>query len=249
MDSLPVNDEILARRTLFLKKVRLFSGLEEQDLRELAGNLRSRKYRKKEIIFHQGDDSHVIYVVKTGKVRIFMISPDGNETSVTILSTYDMIGEFAAIDGRPRSATAQTMEETTLLEMDRGRFLDLLQQRPGLAINLLRMLVGKLRWTTKYAETIAQYDITGRLLYFLLHYNEMLGKEIEAGKQYELHLSMTQEDLASLVGARREWVNRILKEWGKQGLLEFKRGVIRILNLPALEKKRENLAMDIDQDW
>jgi CRP/FNR family cyclic AMP-dependent transcriptional regulator len=89
------------------------------------------------------------------------------------------------------------------------------------------------------------------LLHIILQYNDQFGKEIEKGKVYELELYMNQEDLASLVGSRREWVNRILQEWRKKGLIEFKHGRITILDLPAVEKER-NLRMDIhaeDEEW
>ena len=82
MGSLPIKDKILLKRTDFLQKVPLFAGLGEEDLKILARDFHSRKYRKKEVIFHQGDDSRVLYVVMKGKVRIFSISPAGNETSI-----------------------------------------------------------------------------------------------------------------------------------------------------------------------
>ena len=123
MDTTPISGEILSKRTAFLRKVELFAELGETDLKILARDFHSRKYKRKEIIFHQGDDSRVLYVVMKGKVRIFSISPAGNETSIRIFSTHEMIGEFAAIDGEPRSTTAQAVEDCTLLEMDQAKFM------------------------------------------------------------------------------------------------------------------------------
>lgn len=251
MGSLPLSEEILLKRTAFLKNVALFAKLGEEDLGILAGNFQSRKYRKKEIVFHQGDDSHVLYVIMKGKVRIFSMSPSGNETSIRIFSTYDMIGELAAIDGQPRSATAQAVDDCTLLEMEHTRFLRYTREMPELAMGLLKLLVEKVRWTTAHAETIAQYDTAGRLLHILLHYNEVLGREVDAGKRYELDLSMNQADLASLVGARREWVNRILRDWSRRGLIEYEHGKITILDLPAVEEERDR-RIDLyagDEGW
>lgn len=246
-----MNDEIVSKRTAFLRKVPLLARLGEEDLRVLAGNFHSRKYKRKEIIFHQGDDSQVLYVIMKGKVRIFSISPAGNETSIRIFSEHDMIGEFAAIGGQPRSTTAEAVEDFTLLEMEHMRFLQCIREMPELAMALIRLLVEKLRWTTAYAETIAQYDTAGRLLRTLLHYKEVLGNEIVPGKRYELDLSMNQTDLASLVGARREWVNRLLRGWSKRGLIEYKGGKITILDLPAVEEERDR-RLDLygdDEGW
>jgi len=251
MSSSQINDEVLLKRTSFLQGIPLFAELGEADLEILTRDFHSRKYRKKEIIFHQGDDSRVLYVVMEGKVRIFCISPAGNETSIRIFSAREMIGEFSAIDDEPRSTTAQAVEDCTLLKMGQARFLQCLREMPELAMGLIKQLVEKLRWTTDYAETIAQYDTAGRLLHIILHYNEALGKEIKAGKRYELDLSMNQADLASLVGARREWVNRILRDWSKCGLIEYKHGKITIIDLPAVEEERDRrteLYTD-DEEW
>jgi len=250
MGPTPIADDILLKRTAFLRKVEPFSQLGERDLNILAGNFRSRKYKPKEVIFHQGDDSHVLYVVMKGKLRIFSISPAGNETSVRIFSVYDMIGEFAAIDGRPRSTTAQAVQACVLLEMTQRKFLQCLSEMPELAMGLIKLLVEKLRWTTAYAETIAQYDTAGRLLHILLNYNEALGKAVVVGERYEMDLFMNQSDLASLVGARREWVNRILQDWRHRGLIEYKRGKITILDLRAVEQERDRrMELYADDDW
>ncbi len=246
-----IGREDLSRRTAFLRQLPLFSETAEEDLNVLAGHFFCRKYRKKEIIFHQGDDSHSLYVVLNGKVRVYSTSPGGNETSIRIFSRHDLFGEFAAIDGRPRSTTAQAGEDCTLLEMNQTNFLQCLSQMPDLAMGMLRFIVEKIRMTTAYAETIAQYDTAGRLLHIFLYYKELFGREIKAEKQYEVNLSMNQSDLASLVGARREWVNRILRNWKKRGLIDYRQGKIMILDLPAVEEERDRRTDRYggDTDW
>lgn len=251
MDSSSVSKEDISKRTAFLRKLPLFFETGEENLEVLADHFFSRKYRRKEIIFHQGDDSHCLYVVLKGKVRVYSTSPAGNETSIRIFSAHDIFGEFAAIDGRPRSTTAQAAEDCTLLEMNHTKFMQCIHQMPELAMGMLRFLVDKIRMTTAYAETIAQYDTAGRLLHIFLYYKDLFGREIKAGKQYEVNLSMTQSDLASLVGARREWVNRILSNWKKRGLIDYRQGKIMILDLPAVEEERDrrtDVCVD-DTDW
>jgi CRP-like cAMP-binding protein len=80
----------------------------------------------------------------------------------------------------------------------------------------------------------------GRLLHILLQYNEQLAEEVEAGKRYVLDLGLNQADLASLVGARREWVNRLLQDWRRRGLIEHQAGRITILDLPAAQRERDS---------
>lgn len=234
-----MDEEIIRKRMAFFRKVPVFVTVREDDLRAISTQFRARNYGKKEIIFHQGDETHDFYLIKRGKVRIFCNSPSGNETSIRVLSANEMIGEFAPIDGQPRSATAQAITDCTLLELPREGFLRCLREQPNFTMTLLRLLVQKLRMMTEYAETIAQYDIGGRLLHIILCYNAKIGKEIEQNKCYEVDLGLNQGDLASMVGARREWVNHLLSQWRKQGLIAFSRGRITILDLPAVEAERD----------
>lgn len=233
------NGDIQKSRIAFLEKIELFEGLDANELNLISKSFHPKKFKKKEIIFHQGDDSRSSFLILKGKVRIVRINEGGNETSIRIYSEYDIIGEFSAIDGSPRSATVQALEDCILLEMEYSRFKKLISEIPEFANGLINVLVKKLRWATVFAETIAQYDTAGRLLHILLHYNDILGKELEAGKKYELNLSMNQSDLASLVGARREWINRILQDWKKNDLIAYRNGRITILDLPAVKKERD----------
>jgi CRP/FNR family transcriptional regulator, cyclic AMP receptor protein len=235
-----MQDESTARRLGILKQVSLFSGLTEKALAEMASDLRVREYERDDVIFRQGEDSREVYIVLSGKVRVFKISPGGSETSIDIFSTYDIIREMAAIDFQPRSATVQAITPATLLVMAQERFLHHLRTNALLSFNLARQISLRLRWTASFAESVAQFDAAGRLLHIILLYTERYGKPIEAGRSYILELGLSQSDLASMVGARREWVNRILAEWRKRGLLEFDRGVITLLDLPRVVEERDS---------
>jgi CRP-like cAMP-binding protein len=246
-----MNEEMICKRMNFLRKVPLFESLREDHLRAISQHLHTRHYREKEIIFHQGDESHDVFLIVSGKVRIFCNTPSGNETSIQIFSANEMIGEFAAIDRQPRSATAQAITNCILLELRQERFIRYLKELPDFTMNLLGLLVQKLRSITEYAETIAQYDIGGRLLHIILYYNAKIGKEIARNKCYEVDLGLCQEDLASMVGARREWVNRLLVQWRERGLIDFSRGRITILDLPAMKAERDRRieVLSENDDW
>jgi CRP/FNR family transcriptional regulator, cyclic AMP receptor protein len=235
-----MDNKTLARRVAALKEFRLFAGLNEKELVTLVDDLRLKEYKRDEIIFRQGDESREVYLVLQGKVRIYKISPSGDETSIDIFAVRDIFGEFAALDNEPRSATAKAVGPVTLLTMSQERFLFHLRATPTLALNLARVLSLKLRWTSAYAESVAQFDAAGRLLHILLHHNARYGQAIEPGQRYVVDLALNQSDLASMVGARREWVNRLLSDWRKRGLLEFDNGVITILDLPRVEAERDS---------
>lgn len=246
-----MQDAELARRIALLREIPLFSSVSEKHLERLVADLRLREFAKDDIIFRQGDESRDIYIVRKGKVRIFKISPSGNETSIDIFSVHDVIGELAAIDSSPRSATGKAIGSVSLLSMPHERFLYHLENVPGLALGLARLLAQKLRWTASFAESVAQFDAAGRLLHILLYYVERYGKAIEPGKRYSVDLALNQTDLASMVGARREWINRLLSDWRKRGLLEYNRGVITILDIERVVAERDSRIelFNTESDW
>jgi len=233
-----LQDDPLAAQIAFLHSISLFSQLNDTELCALAGDFISVKYAKGEAIFWHGDTSTEFYLVCQGKVRIYKVSPGGRKTSINLFAAGDIIGEFAAVDHQPRSATAQAITDCLVWKMDGDVFVDRLCEMPNLSLALNRLLVKKLRWTAEFAETMAQYDAAGRLLHLLLLYNQQFGKTLEVGKSYDLELGLTQGDMASLVGTNYEWVNRLLQDWRRRGWLTYKSGTITIYDLPALQRER-----------
>lgn len=235
-----MQDKKLEKRLALLREMAPFADLRDAERMTLLDDLRLREYERDEIIFRQGDESRQVYFVLKGKVRVYKISPSGVETSIDIFSANDVIGELAALDDRPRSATAKAITSVSLLTMSQERFLHHLRTLPGMALSLARVLANKLRWTAAYAESIAQFDAAGRLLHIILLNTERFGVEVIPGKQYTVDLGLNQTDLASMVGARREWVNRILSDWRRRGLLEFEAGVITLFDLPRVMAERDS---------
>ena len=233
-------EDALAQRLAFLHEIPLFTVLKAEDLVALAKDFRVRDYRSGDIIFHQGDQSRELYLVMKGKIRVFLLSPAGDETTVIILARRHLLGEFAIIDGQPRSATAKAISACTLLEISQAKFWSHLEHTPGLALAMCKLLVSKARWTCMYAETIAQLDAASRLLHLLLLYNDEFGQMKEGGQRSVIDLGLNQTDLATLVGARRGWINSILQDWRKRGLIEFDAGKITLLDLPRIRQERDS---------
>ena len=240
----------LADKLAFLKQVPLCAHLADQELTAFSQDLRLREYAKGQIVFEQGDPGHSLYIVLRGKVRVFRLTPSGLETTLTILGTGDLVGEFAAIDQQPRSASARAIGKCALLQMSAETFFGYIREQPNLALGLMHVLVTKTRWTAAYAETIARYDAAGRLLHILLLFNEKFGEE-QPDKRYLLDLGLNQTDLASLVGVRREWVNRILQYWSKKKLIEYEGGKLVILDLERVRQERDSrLEANLEQtNW
>lgn len=243
MPKTQVND-VTARRIEFLQQVPLFQSLAITELENLLTDLRPREYDRDDIVFSQGDDSHAVYVVFKGKVRIFRVSPSGNETSIAIFGQHDVIGEQGTLNDVPRNATAKSIGKTTLLVMPQERFQYHLENSSRLALQLAKLLSQKLSWTAAFAESVAQFDAAGRLLHMFLLYIEQYGTRLDSSdgnaEAYELDLSLNQTDLASMVGARREWINRILRDWRKRGLLEYANGKLTIFDMARVRAERDS---------
>lgn len=229
-----------SRQVAFLRQVQPFATLDEEALTRVAADFQQVTYKRDEVIFRQADQSREIYVIAKGKVRIYKVSPSGGETSINIFFPTDIVGEFAAIDDKPRSAAAKAIGSCALLRLSQEKLLAYMRAFPDLAIGMARLLTSKIRWTAAYAETVAQYDAAGRLLHTLLLYNAQYGQVQEPNKRYLLDLDLNQADLASLIGARREWVNRLLQDWRRRGLIEYERGKITILDLPRVIQERDS---------
>jgi len=217
----------------FLKRVLLFAQLPDDLVNRMAQDFRQFTYPRGNIIFHQGEVGRALYIIASGKVRIFKTTPDGRETTTNIFTTGDIFGEFAIFDQLPRSASAKTLTKCDLLQISDVDFMRHFCTRSELAVATAQLLAGKARWTAMIAEALAQYDTTSRLVRILLLYVEQFGEK-QTESKYVLEWGLTQSDLASLLGVRREWLNQILTQWRKRKLLTFEEGTLTVLNLPRL---------------
>lgn len=192
----------------FLQKAPIFAELPADNLRLLESSLRRQSFREGEVIFHQGDPGHCLYVIENGRIRIYVLGPDGREISVNIYADGDVFGELAILDGLPRSASAVALTRTETLVLYRDDFLKHLRLFPEIANNLISILSSRLRHTTDYAESLAFLDVRTRLARELIRLSERYGTPTNSGVVVDL--GMSQADLASLVGTSRETLNRIL---------------------------------------
>jgi CRP-like cAMP-binding protein len=206
-------------RVGLLREIGLFSSLSDSELEVLADRLGKRTFGRGVIIFHKGSPGDTMYIIESGMVRIFILSESGQELSVRVYGTGEVFGELSMLDGLPRSAGAIVMEETQVFTLQREDFLELLDAYPRLAKGVVATLSARVRYTTQYAECLAFLDVDGRVAKRLLELADQ--RSVQTPEGTEISLQLTQSDLASLVGATREIVNKVLGAFRRQGLIEM----------------------------
>lgn len=221
--------------SLFLATVPLFAELGPSELAAVSRRLRKRLFQRGELLFSKGEPGGVMYLIKSGRVRVFMTSQYAHEVSVAVLSEGDALGEMAILDDRPRSASAIALEDTETLTISRGDFLAELATNPRIAEAVIKVLVGRLRQADELVEDLAFLDVPGRVARRLLELAQSYGKPTSQGISIELRL--TQRDLASLMGATRETVNRVMAHYQKMGLISVEREHVTILKPGELERR------------
>jgi CRP/FNR family transcriptional regulator, cyclic AMP receptor protein len=194
--------------TVYLKQVPLFADLADEDIRALMAIARKRTFRSGEVIFHRDDPGQVLYVIKEGKVKIYLISPEGQEISLVVYGKGECFGEFSIIDDLPRSSNAVALEKVECYTLQRSDFHNAIMKNPKIAIQLLEVLTKRLRTTNNMVEDLIFLDVYGRVAKKLLELAEMHGTQVDDGVRIDMRL--TQQDLASMVGASRESVNKVM---------------------------------------
>lgn len=217
----------------FLTETALFHDLGEGTLQRISQDIVERDYAQGDIIFREGDPGQVLYLVYAGQIRIFIHGLDGTETSVILMGRPgDIFGELAVIDGLPRSATAVAMEKTTLYTIEREAFRNYMRHHPQLAFNFMRVLSNKVRKNTEQIDTLTSLPVPQRVARKLLELAQDYGRVESSG--VAINTTLTQGELASLIGATRESTNKALRDFRRRQWIAMENGRILILDPAAL---------------
>lgn len=219
--------------TAALSAMPLFRGLDDGALESIARGLRTRRFRRGEVIFHLGDPGDALFIVASGAVKITLPSETGDEAILATLRPGDFFGELALLDGAPRSATAAALEPTETLVLPRERFRELIATEPVIRDALLASLARELRRLTLHVEELHFLDIAGRLAARLVRLADEQGRNLADGS-VRLAAPLTQSDLAAMVGCTRQSVNKLLGLFVDDGYIRLDRDAIVILNRDAL---------------
>ena len=224
------------KETLYLKQVPLFADLADEEVRELMTVARRRVYRAGEVIFHREDPGQVLYVIKEGKVKICLISPDGQEMTLTILGKGEYFGEFALLDGLPRSTDAIASERAECYTLQRTDFHNAIMKNPKIAIQAMEVLSKRLRNTNQMVEDLIFLDVYGRVAKKLLELADAHGAKAEDGG-IRIEMRLTQQELASMVGASRESVNKVMGYFTEKNFISTDKHRITLHRIADLKRR------------
>ena len=214
----------------FLNQTLIFQGLPLEQLTELAHLAIVQSYEKGEMIFHQGDEGLGFFIVKTGRVKIFKLSADGKEQILHIFSKRDHFAEVPALDGKCFPASASAIEKSVVLFFPRRHFLKLLEQRPTLAINLLKSFARHLRRFSNLVDTLALQDVPARLATYLLSLSE------QASNAKTVELDLTKGQLAARLGTIPETLSRVFSRLSSEGLIQLDGSKVKLLDCDRLNQ-------------
>jgi CRP/FNR family transcriptional regulator, cyclic AMP receptor protein len=222
--NIPFDPEALSDNSLLL------SGLEPSDLNDLLALAVHRPVKARRLVCRKGDPGHELFIVLSGKLKVCTTSGDGKEAILGLIESSEVFGEMALIDGQVRSANVTAVEDSRLLVIHRKDFLPFLEAHPKACMGLLMALSQRLRKMDALVEDLRFLDLKARLAKTLHRLAQEYGRTM-AGGGIRIDFRISQEELGSLVGATRENVNKLIRAWVDEGVLETSQSTV-ILRRP-----------------
>ena len=221
-----MEDSIIAR-------IPLFERMSPEEREELRGMMSQTTLRRGEVLFNEGDSGDRLYILLTGKVKLGHTSVDGRENLLAVLGPGEIVGELTLFDPGPRSATATAVATTELLALEHNQLMGFIDSHPTLAKDMLRALAVRLRLTNIALADLVFSDV--RVAKALLDLAERFGAPTEDG----IHVphDLTQEELAQLVGASRETINKSLAEFSSRGWIRLEGRAVTLIDVERLKRR------------
>jgi CRP-like cAMP-binding protein len=218
-----------ARRAALLSSP-LFQAMKPDELDGILKLAADRFVPRGSSVFQKGDEGSSMMAVLRGRLRVSSVSSEGKEVTLNVIDAGGIVGEIALLDGQPRSADVTAQEDTDLLVVERRQFLPFLRSNEDLYLRLIATLCERLRHTSMALEELALFDLPARLARLLLKLGRDYGRPGPTGLRIDIKLS--QRDLATLVASSRESVNKQLKLWRDDSVVDLDGGYL-ILRRPA----------------
>jgi CRP/FNR family transcriptional regulator, cyclic AMP receptor protein len=218
-----------------LKKVPLFARLEDDAASALSSAMGTVRLKKGDVLFHEGDSEDRLYIVVSGKIKLGRSGSAGRENLLAVLGPGQMFGELSAFDPGPRSTTATAVTACEVRTLEHDELMGWLADRPEVAQGLLEQMAARLRRANDVVADLVFSDVPGRVAKQLLELAKRFGDRAEDG--VHVHHDLTQEELAQLVGASRETVNKALADFAARGWIRLEPRSVTILDVERVERR------------
>jgi CRP/FNR family cyclic AMP-dependent transcriptional regulator len=213
----------------------LFEDLSEEDTRALRAMVLVVKLNRGERLFAEGDKGDKLYIIITGKIKLTKAAPDGRENLLSVHGPGEMFGELSLFDPVPRTASATAVTDTELAGLAHEDVRNWLSTRPEVSMHLLQALAQRLRRINEVKADLVFTDVPGRVAKALLDLAERFGVQNSDGIQ--VNHDLTQEELAQLVGASRETVNKALADFAARGWIQLAAKSVLVVDADRLRKR------------
>jgi CRP/FNR family cyclic AMP-dependent transcriptional regulator len=220
---------------IVLRRAPLFDGLDEESARALRRQMSDIKLSRGEHLFLEGQDGDRLYVVLDGKIKLTRAAADGRENLLSVIGPGEMFGELSLFDPRPRTSTASAVTDATVAALAHDALRPWLLERPDVSMHMLRALAKRVRREFDVTADLVFTDVPGRVAKNLLDLAERFGEQDRDG--LHVHHDLTQEELAQLVGASRETVNKALADFAARGWVQISARSVLILDIERLRRR------------
>jgi CRP/FNR family cyclic AMP-dependent transcriptional regulator len=222
----------------YLKRIKVLSDLDDATLQTVAAKVVHSQFRRRETIFTAWDPSDRVYLLKSGRVKLYMLSEDGREITLAIMEPGDIFGETALVNPAARQVFAEALDDATVAVLGLGDFEALMRGQPGVALKVTQAIGQQLIRTQRQVESLAFADVSTRLARFLVEQTAQRGEPQNGGVPVRLPLALTHQEMANLLGTTRETLTSTLNRFVDAGVLSVEsRGTLLVLRPDELRSR------------
>jgi len=218
---------------ILLSESFLFNELSKGELDEIVEFTKIKTAKPREVIVRKYDPGKEMFIIVSGKVSLSTVTEDGKELTFAILGDGEMFGEISLFDNMERTATVTAVETSELLILEQQHFIPFVKENGNIAIKLLNAMAQRLRYTDQLFEDTMFKQLPGRLAKKILSLADNFGQD--TGEGVRISVKLSQNDIGKMSGASRESVNKQMRVWEEEGLVQFDKGYITIRRKEELE--------------
>lgn len=222
-------------KILALKKMPIFTTLDDKDLTRIASVAYMKSYKKNRVIFSQGDTGNTLFFLMAGIVKVFLSDKNGRESIIKIIYENDFFGEMALLDNNIRTATIAALKDSKVLFIYKEDLFNLINCYPVVAYNIMGTLSKRLRKADTKIATLGFLDAYGKVSQVLL---DLIANSLKSENKHNIIDSpISRQEMAEMAGVSRETFSRILNKFVSAGYVKLKGRKIIIFNQEILEYK------------